>query len=357
MKQGVTLDALVQEVAYTKAHSEDLLADTRKLAMFDGERLALVGRKEEIGIRDYAHGQIAEFVGMPLPFYRRLKDSYADALDYTVNRILHTEPKTRLVRTIDGEARAFLSDRYRVRDNYDLIQAVVPTLNDVLGHESLRANVVSCGITETRLFLTVVFPMFEDELRPGDPDSRVKIGVRISNSEVGAGRTKVETILWTLVCLNGQTTTETLRANHVGRKNEVEEGDDFTVYSDATLKLDDRAFFAKVTDSVRAAGTEARFEKIVRQMRALATGEPVETAPAEAIKVIGQSLSLTQEEQESVLTHLIDGGDRTPWGYVSAVTRAAQDVESYDRSMEMEALGGKLAADFSRKYENAALTL
>jgi hypothetical protein len=36
-----------------------------------------------------------------------------------------------------------------------------------------------------------------------------------------------------------------------------------------------------------------------------------------------------------VLKHLILGGSLTTWGLANAVTRAAQDAESYDRATEL----------------------
>ena len=43
-----------------------------------------------------------------------------------------------------------------------------------------------------------------------------------------------------------------------------------------------------------------------------------------------------------MLKHLIQGGDLSAWGLGNAVTRAAQDVASYDRATEMESIGGKV---------------
>lgn len=358
MKQGKTLDELVAEVGRIEASKRDLVVDSRHLMMtstetatpFEGPPrpvarrdktsvLTIVGVDDEFAVNEYAHGQIAEFAKVPLPFYRRLRASYPDVLDTTVNRILHQEPKRRMIRTIDGTTRAFLSDRYRRRDNYDLLAHIVPTLRETLGGgDTLRTALASCELTETKLYLTVVFPFFQDEIRVGDP---VKIGVRISNSEVGAGRTSVATILWRLICKNGMTTGHELAANHVGRRVAADE--DFSVYSDETLELDDKAFFAKVGDSVRAATTEARFRSIVSEMRELAETK-VDADPIEAVELLGNKVGLTEDETKSVLGHLIDGGDRTAWGYVNAVTRMAQDVPSYDRSMEIERIGGRLAS-------------
>lgn len=40
-----------------------------------------------------------------------------------------------------------------------------------------------------------------------------------------------------------------------------------------------------------------------------------------------------------MLQHLVEGSDLTLYGLSNAVTRYSQDVESYDRASELEAIG------------------
>lgn len=339
MKQGTTIEALATEVARVRDSAADYVVDTRHLMMSsNGEsRLTVVGLDDELGVNDYAHGQIAGHLKIPKVYYDRLREEQPTLLDTNVNTLLHAKPTKQMIRALDGRARAFLSDRYRRLDNFDLFMHVVPTLTEILGGAP-DAHVESCGLTERKMYLTVILPMFQAEIRVGDP---VKLGIRISNSEVGAGACSVETILYRLVCLNGMTTSHSLRRNHVGRRVEADE--DLSIYRDETLRLDDQAFFAKVADSVRACADEARFRQIVSEMQELA-GIAVEADPPKAIETLAKRADLTEGESSAVLRHLIEGGDLTAWGYVNAVTRAAQDVESYDRSMELEKIGGRLAA-------------
>jgi hypothetical protein len=42
------------------------------------------------------------------------------------------------------------------------------------------------------------------------------------------------------------------------------------------------------------------------------------------------------------MRHLIEGGDLSKYGLHSAITRAAQDVESYDRASDLERVGGQV---------------
>ena len=43
-----------------------------------------------------------------------------------------------------------------------------------------------------------------------------------------------------------------------------------------------------------------------------------------------------------MLKHLIDAGDLSQFGMLNAVTRTAEDIESYDRATEVERLGSSV---------------
>ncbi len=62
----------------------------------------------------------------------------------------------------------------------------------------------------------------------------------------------------------------------------------------------------------------------------------------EVVEVTAKRFALNDGERSSVLKHLIRGDDMTQWGLANAITRAAQDVESYDRATELESLGGTI---------------
>ena len=60
------------------------------------------------------------------------------------------------------------------------------------------------------------------------------------------------------------------------------------------------------------------------------------------------SLNLTEKEGAAVLRHLVDNTDRpggidlTQYGLMNAITRTAQDAETYDRATELEKIGGSV---------------
>jgi len=330
MKQHLTINQLAAQIMAEKRDRADYLADTRQLTMRDNATLEANGIGQ-FGVNPVAHQQIAARLGIPLAYYDRMREEAPHLLANNVNIWLHREPETRLLRTLRGNVRAFLSDRYRPLDNASLLAHVLPVLADIP-----EARVESSALTESRLYLKVVAPRVEGEVKKGDV---VQAGVLITNSEVGKGALSVQPLVFRLVCLNGLVIPDSrVRANHIGRRLDQESLD---VYADDTLRADDQAVMLKLRDTVRAAVDQAIFAKRLDTMRGAAESDKL-TAPVKAIEKLGDKFGLLQSETDAVLTRLIEGGDLSQWGVLNAVTRAAQDVESYDRSTELEAVGGRI---------------
>ena len=242
-----------------------------------------------------------------------------------------------MVRTLDGKARAFLSDRYHRIDNERIAEAVLPVLLEGGGHGA----VVSCCVTDSKLYLQALFPRLEGEVRRGDP---VQGGVIISNGEIGDGALDVRPMIYRLCCTNGLIAGQVaedarLRRNHVGRRVEI--GEDYSVYSDETLKADDRALSLKIRDSIRAIAQPRLFARILAEMRDATQQQPVSN-PIAAVAELGKAYPVAQGERDSILTNLIRGGDYSKWGMVNAITETANDHASYDRAVELQAMGGRV---------------
>jgi hypothetical protein len=238
-----------------------------------------------------------------------------------------------MIRTLDGQVRAVLSDRYRRLDNFDLAEHVLPILQRLEG-----ARFESVELTETKMYLKAITPRVEFEVAPGD---FVQAGIVITNSEVGCGTLSVQPLIYRLVCKNGLIASDhALRKTHVGRSL-ANEAESVNVFRDDTLAADDRAFFLKVRDVVEAAVSEATFRQVVSKFQKTRdirlTGDPVKS-----VEVLANRYTLNDTERAGVLRHLILEGDLSAYGLVNAVTHYSQDVEDYDRATEFEALGGKL---------------
>lgn len=338
MKTGRTLSEMAQALEAQQELKKDYVADTRALEMTQDGQLAMTnGTTHKFDITPHTHRQIGERVGIPAKYYDRMFTEAPTLLRDNVNHWFESKPEQRMIRTLGHDARAFLSRKYRRLDNFDLAEAVLPTLLEMDG-----AQVVSCELTETRMYLKVVTPKIQADVKVGDP---VQAGVCVSNSEVGMGSLRVEPLIYRLVCTNGLVSPDRSTRNrftHLGRAA-ADTPDAYELFSDETLEADNRAFFLKVQDLVRDAVDRTRFERLVDQMRETTLRE-IEGNPVKTVELLTDKFKLQQSESSGVLQHLIRGGDLSQWGLLNAVTRTAQDVDSYDRATELEEMGAAVMA-------------
>lgn len=339
MKAGKTLQELAIELDRQQAVKKDMIVDMGALSMDTSEAglaLQVTGGNmaAQYGINDIAHRQIGQTLKIPALYYDRMRAEYPELLAQNVNGWFSRTPDTkRMLRTMDGTARALLSDCYRRIDNFEVASAVLPIISGMDG-----ASVESCELTDSRMYLKVVNPRVTAEVKKGDI---VQAGIIISNSEVGMGSVNVSPLVYRLVCSNGMIAQDgAVRKYHVGRANEG--GEDFSIYRSETIEADDKAFLMKLEDSVKAAVDQARFAAIVDKMREATEATMEAKVVPQVVELASKEYGITEAEGKGILGHLIAGGDLSLYGLANAVTRQAQDVESYDRSTELEATGYKI---------------
>lgn len=350
MKTGRNLQDLAAEIERQQNAKRDLLVDTPAISVApDREANAMQltinsdNAVEVYGIKDIAHRQIGSHLGIPAPYYDKMRNDFPALLAYNVNGWLGKTPSKRMVRTLDGNVRAFLSDKYRRIDNFEVAETVLPVLADLPG-----VQVQSCEITESRMYIKVVNPRIETEVDKGDV---VQAGLVISNSEVGHGSLSVSPLVYRLVCTNGMIAADaTVRKYHVGRLNNA--ADDFSIYRDETIEADDRAMLMKIEDTVKAAMDEAKFAAIVTRMREAKDAKMDAVAVPQVVELAQKSFGFTQDEGRGILGHLIEGGELSLFGLANAVTRHSQDVDSYDRATELEAAGWKVLTMAPAQWSN-----
>ena len=350
MKQGTSLNALAATLLRQAQAKRDYLVDTRALrfeTVAGGEsKITLMAEESEAFlVNDFTHRQIADRLGIPARYFDMMREKNPELLGTNVNSWFAAKPEKRLLRTLDGTVRAFLSDRYRRMDNAEVAEAVLPIISELP-----EAEVISCELTQTKMYIKVVNRRLQLDVRPGDT---VQAGFVLSNSEVGAGSVRVEPLVFRLVCSNGLIVPDYgQKRYHVGRALEAEESQ--AIYRDETLAADDAAFLMKVQDTVRLAVDQAKFAHLVNRLRD-AAGEPLSGNPVSAVELLANRHSLTQDESGGVLRHLVTGGDFSRYGLLNAVTRTSQEVADYDRATELERLGGKIMTLDSKEWRELAV--
>jgi hypothetical protein len=344
MKQAKTLAQLASQIKRESDERMDFVAPTTKLRYLpDGDvgRVAfratmLNGRQKECEATPTRHclRQIASRSNIPAQYVDRMTGANCPLLAQNVNWWWKHQPEKRMLRTLlngDHVARAFVSNRYRPLENSDLAAIILPKL------AQLECEVLSCEITETRLYIQAATPKVAAKL-VGDV---VRAGIVIGNSEVGAGALSLEPLLYYLRCLNGMIMPRVMRRYHIGRHSdpmfELDEAAEY--YTDKTKEMDDRAFWMKVKDVVDGLFDKDRFKAMVDAFQGT---QDQRIKGVESVEQVATRFQLNDDEKNDVLNHLIEGGDLSLFGLINAVTRTATDVESYDRSVELERVGGRL---------------
>lgn len=349
MKSGISLVDMAKEIQRQADLKADYMLDTRSLRLepFDS-KLYLnaydqsgVPALEPLEVNSIAHRQIGTHLKIPAAYYDKMLEEYPQLLAQNVNAWFQREPSVRMIRTIEGTARAFLSNRYRRIDNLDIASIVLPVLQDMEG-----MHFESCQLTESRMYIKVVNTRLEAEVVPGDI---VQSGIIISNSEVGLGSVNIQPLVYRLVCSNGMVVNDAqMRRNHVGRVNEASEN--YQLYSEKTLEADDKAFAMKIQDTVRAVVDEVRFTRVVNMMREAKEARMNTTDVPGIVKLVSRDFHITDEESSGVLQRLIEGNDLTLYGLSNAVTRHSQDVPDYDRATALEGIGYNILSMPARQW-------
>lgn len=333
MKYGRTLQDLAKEIDRQNSTKKDFLVDTRAVKIDTGNGLLVIGDEgnHSYKMTETFHKQVGSKLGIPAKYYETMLKDAPVLLDNNVNYWFNNTPEKNMIRTLDEKARAFLSNKYRPLDNYDLLQTALPM---VATNES---EIVSCEVTENRMYLKVLFPKVQGEVTKGDV---VQAGIVISNSEIGHGSLRVEPLIYRLVCTNGMITNSSMKKYHVGRHQDIMDVD-FEILSDETRRVDDTAFWMKVRDVIKSSMNQDIFMGNLVALQD-ATLNRMSGRPDKAVMVVQKAYQLTDKQGGDIMNHLIMGGDLTQYGLANAITRTANDQIDYDEATRLERLGGKI---------------
>ena len=354
-----------------------------------------------------ADSGIGQKLSIPASFLSQLRsEGRTDLYDGLVNGRLHglvrefpgTEPEVvhkpmtssfllRLLRGDEGEpgvARAFLSPRYRIMDNLDVLLAVM----DGIRQAGVTALPSQCDLTDSRMFarfeapqVAMLAPRLLDgyrspfdgpggvkragDDRPGmrlrsehgnwDPSAALRAaaregqgyapgtepvvwaGIVVSNSDVGQGSRTIYPQIRVRVCRNGLTlVAEGDRKVHLGA--EMEQG--VVSWSAETQENELRLITSQARDAVATYLSQEFLAEQVARIEKLAGAEVGK--PEVQIRAAAKEVGFTQAEAEGILDHFLRGGLYTAGGAANAVTSFSQTLESADRQAELDAKAVKV---------------
>ena len=336
-KQGRDIGEIAKWILEQQEKKEDLIVPDKAIEMIplddkdnpviiktDRDNLSLVPTKT-------AHSQIATKLKVPFKYYERMLNEQPQLLADNVNTWFQESEDDRMVRTYKGDPetqengvmRAYLSDKYFRFDYDNVAEASLPVIAEK------QLNIVSSEITEKKLYIKAVSDRLTADVKQGDS---VRCGIIISDSEVGFGSVKVQSYVERLVCMNGMIAGDVFNRRHIGVQQGVAQ-----FLTTNTMNKTGEALMGQIKDTIAGVLSEDGFTNIVNKLR---DSSGIQVAkPEKAVEVLQKQFSFTDNEKESVLSHLVTGGDLSQWGLANAVTRASQDIESYDRATEFESFG------------------
>ena len=303
--------------------------------------------KIELAVLDCCHTQIGQRLDIPKKYYdKMLGNSMANhILDYNVTNWFRLRNENNfLLRTfIDKEqktgiARAILSDRYNVLDNYDVMLATL----DAIRESGINVQIESGDITDTKFYMRFVCPDIEMDAPDILKNYRVPDGSTggngiisgfvISNSETGNGKFSISPRAVVLACRNGMIfKNDAFQKTHLGSKME-----EYTTidWSEETRQKNYELVCSQVKDAIKYYASEEYLGAKIHEL--IEKGNKELNHPIETIKNVSKHLSISEEKESSILNYFIKSGDTNAFGVTQALTYFAQHNASPEERYEIE---------------------
>jgi hypothetical protein len=393
--RNATAADLIEILNTQKAHKNDIVVPATNVKSAGG--LIVVKDSESVvgadGVTtvngtyrptDVFDDGLAEKLGIPRGYLRRMREQRPDMYDANVNGWLHGRSRRttdgveqlypaddrafllRLFRGDDGGqgvARAMLSDRYSLSmDNLDVLIAVMSgiqasgmdTITRVsdLSERGMRVSFEAPDITALAPGLIDGYKSpFDgdgaarragniDQLRRQLGEHHIfsekeapiaSIGFILGNSETGGGAYWLTPFIEIIRCTNRWTMRkEGIRKVHLGAQ--LTQG---TIKpSMDTLRKAGDLIAATTRDAVTQWLTKGYLEQLIAGLEEQA-GRPIAKS-AETVPAVCAGLGFTATEQAGILDMFISSGQITAGGIAQAVSAFAQTIEDVDRAYEIE---------------------
>ncbi|MDP9151977.1 MAG: hypothetical protein M3O36_18800 [Myxococcota bacterium] len=280
---------------------------------------------------DFALGQIAGRAGIPLPYLRDLTAPQANGWQHELaTQILsqhysHANDGRVLVRSVRGQLRGWLSNRYRRLDSRPLVEA--------LADEAQKAGAIPIDgiVTPTRVAIKLVLP---EILEPIAGEFLVS-GGEWSNSDYGNGVHSFRMFVLRVACLNGMTAENVLKQIHLGARLS-----DNIEFSERTHRLDTAASVSALRDVVRGALGPTSRDELMTTIRDAHQREMTKTQVSQTTRSLPKPVqkSVVDAFESSDVINLPEGP--TAWRASNAISWIARHTQDDELRLDLERLAG-----------------
>jgi len=199
------------------------------------------------GIHENALSQLCSKANLPIRYARDLISQFnqkeddgtfwgPELLAHNLNELMKNSQGRHLLRSVDGQVRGFLSDRYKRLDSQQLAEQFVTSMKEV-GAIPIKGNV-----SDTSFHLRALLPQVYEPI----PNEVMAFGMSWSNSDFGRGANVIEVFAMRLWCTNCAIGQDRMRQVHVGQRF----ADGHIDYSKKTKELDTKASLSAMRDVI-----------------------------------------------------------------------------------------------------------
>lgn len=288
----------------------------------------------DLDIHRHALVQVGEKIGIPSPsksaeFFS--DEEYLPHFCSILNSAFKRQDKVYLTRSVNGEVRGFLSDKFKRMDSRPIIHSLI--------EEAVGFGAVPIGamVLDTKVFLKMLLPQIYEPA----PNEVMAFGIVFQNSDYGDGALTMKGFVYRLWCTNLGMCEDAFRQIHLGRKIS---GLDVPL-SNRTYELDTATTASLVKDVTRAVLSP---ESVKIKLDKVKEAAEKEIDASSVLKHLQEKAKVNKEESEKI-AELYNSADirlmpagQTAWRLSNAISLLAQSC-SAARSLELEDLAGKVA--------------
>lgn len=284
-------------------------------------------------IHRHALNQIAGRADMPPSYLTELVDGNPwqrqMAAEILNRSFFHGHKGERaLVRSVTGQIRGFLSDRYRRLDSRPLFETFAGTCQE------LGAVPVEGTVSDVRVAMKALLPVVFEPIT----GEALCLGVEWGNSDFGAARHSVRAFIYRLWCLNGATMEDSLSQVHLGGRLAED-----ILFSQKTYELDTQTSVSALKDIVKNVLSE---DKVRAQLEGIKTAHEKKVdwkklRTTLAKKLLASEIKAVEQSYKSPDVVMLPEGENM-WRVSNAISWIAGSTEDADRKLELQRLAGEV---------------
>lgn len=255
---------------------------------------------------------------------------------YNLNQIYsHLNGDRFLLRSVRGELRGFLSDKFRRLDSRPLLEAFIGALRE-FGARPADGYALGTKVA-IRAYLPKVFEPFPGEI--------MAFGAELRDSDFGDGALALSGFVERMWCTNLATTSDVLNQVHLGKRLPSD-----VRFSERTLALDTETMASAIKDMGRNVLGAPAINGYLALVKA-ANAEKVEPSAINAW--VKKNLSKTEgaavaEKFTSMDVETLPKG-QTKWRWSNAVSWLARETEDERRKLELQDLAGGILEEEKKR--------